>query len=70
MKHLFMILALSVLLAATAQAQCPCDVELLQNPGCDESLVGGEIPGWTEVVGNARHPCLLPAMGFSGWTVY
>lgn len=27
-------------------------INLLDNPSCEEALVGGEIPGWTEVVGN------------------
>lgn len=31
----------------------PCNVNLLQNPGNEEDLVEGEIPSWSEVVGNS-----------------
>lgn len=43
-----LILVVVLLLAffSTATAQ-----NLLQNPGCEEELVGGEIPGWIETIG-------------------
>lgn len=50
----------TVLLAATlstfcltiAHAQRVCDTNLVQNPGCEEPLVSGEIPSWTESGGS------------------
>jgi len=43
-NYVFLVLLLSV---AVAQAQ-----NLILNPGCDDTLVAGEIPCWTEITGS------------------
>jgi len=43
-NYVFLVLLLSL---AAAQAQ-----NLILNPGCDDTLVAGEIPCWTEITGN------------------
>lgn len=51
--HCILAVAAMAVLGAPARAQVLiCDRELLTNSYCEEPLVNGEIPGWTEVVGN------------------
>ena len=44
--------ALSAVVLGEAQAQPVCDINLVQNPGCEEPLIGGEIPSWMESPGS------------------
>ncbi len=49
-----------------AQELPPCDLNLLLNPDCEEALVGGEIPHWTQVGANGwacRSASPSPASG-------
>ena len=50
----------------------PCGRQLLQNRDCEEPLVNGEIPGWTEVVGNdwTARSADPPPEPFSGGLAY
>ena len=41
-------------------------LNLVENPGADLPLVGGEIPGWTEVVGSAWRPRTTDPLPQSG----
>lgn len=76
MKQLWHILTILILTApsmAAGQALPPCDLNLLRNPGCDEALIGGEIPNWTEVAGSGwtcrssdPPPLTSPGYFFSG----
>ncbi|MEP6793584.1 MAG: hypothetical protein ABJB16_04610, partial [Saprospiraceae bacterium] len=44
LKFILLMMAFSMASIATAQNK-------VQNPGCEQALVGGEIPGWQEITG-------------------
>ncbi|KAF5056249.1 hypothetical protein DSECCO2_369350 [anaerobic digester metagenome] len=47
MKKIYTLLPVLIILSLTPNAQ-----NLILNPGCDDTLVEGEIPGWSELTGN------------------
>lgn len=51
MKGFVIFVAFIILNALQIKAQTPNN--LILNPGCEDPLVGGEIPNWTEVVGSS-----------------
>lgn len=44
--------ALSFSSVTNVQARPVCDINLVQNPGCEEALDNGEIPSWMESAGS------------------
>lgn len=48
MKKIYTLLPVLIFSSLTLSAQ-----NLVLNPGCDDTLVEGEIPGWTELAGNS-----------------